>query len=74
MERLDTTSATYDTEITAKKTKLMTNNTDGINYDIIVRDHVQKLQTVNSFKYLRSVISLEGPRPEILSRIAQQQL
>ena len=72
MERLDKTSATYDTEITAKKTKLMTNNTDDINYDIIVRD--QKLQTVNSFKYLRSVVSLEGSRSEILSRIAQQQL
>ena len=31
----------------------------------------QKLQTVTSFKYLGSVITDEGSKPEILSRIAQ---
>ena len=31
----------------------------------------QKLETVTSFKYLGSVISNEGSKPEILSRIAQ---
>ena len=31
----------------------------------------QKLETVTSFKYLGSVISDEGSKPEILSRIAQ---
>ena len=31
----------------------------------------QKLETVTSFKYLGSVITDEGPKPEILSRIAQ---
>ena len=31
----------------------------------------QKIETVTSFKYLGSVITDEGSKPEILSRIAQ---
>ena len=56
-------------EISAEKTKLMTNNTSGINTKIKVNG--QKLETVTGFKYLGSVISNEGSKPEILSRIAQ---
>ena len=56
-------------EISAEKTKLMTNNTSGINTEIKVNG--QKLETVTSFKYLGSVISDKGSKPEILSRIAQ---
>ena len=56
-------------EISAEKTKLMTNNTSGINTEIKVNR--QKLETVTSFKYLGSVITDEGSKPEILSRIAQ---
>ena len=56
-------------EISAEKTKLMTNNTSGINTEIKVNG--QKLETVTSFKYLGSVITDEGSKPEILSRIAQ---
>ena len=48
---------------------LITNNTSGINREIKVNG--QKLETVISFKYLGSVITDEGPNPEILSRIAQ---
>ena len=40
-------------EISAEKTKLMTNNTCGINTNIEVNG--QKLETVTSFKYLGSV-------------------
>ena len=47
----------------------MTNNTSGINTEIKV--HEQRLDTVTSFKYLGSVITDEGSKPEILSRIAQ---
>ena len=47
----------------------MTNNTSGINTDINI--NVQKLETVTSFKYLGSVITDEGSKLEILSRIAQ---
>ena len=56
-------------EISAEKTKLMTNNTRGINTEIKVNE--QELETVASFKYLGSVITDEGCNFEILSRIAQ---
>ena len=68
VERLDKASTTYDIGISAEKTKLMTNNTSGINTEIKVNG--QKLETVTSFKYLGSVITDEGSKPEILSRIA----
>ena len=47
----------------------MTNNTSGINTEIKVNG--QKFEMVTSFKYLGSVITDEGSKPEILSRIAQ---
>ena len=53
----------------AEKTKLMTNNTSGINTEI--KENGQKLEAVTSFKYLGSVTTDEGSKPEILSRIAQ---
>ena len=56
-------------EISAEKTKLMTNNTRGINTEIKVNE--QELEIVASFKYLGSVITVEGSKPEIPSRIAQ---
>ena len=56
-------------EISAEKTKLMTNNIKGISLD--VRIGGQKLETVQSFKYLGSVVTDEGSKQEILSRIAQ---
>ena len=55
--------------ISAEKTKLMTNNTDGTNTEIKVNG--QKLEAVTSLKYLGSVITDEGSKPEIHSRIAQ---
>ena len=69
VERLDKASTAYGMKISAEKTKLMTNNTSGINTEIKVNG--QKLETVTSFKYLGSVIIDEGSKPEILSRIAQ---
>ena len=56
-------------EISAEKTKMMTNNTSGIKTEIKING--EKLETVTSFKYLGSVITDEGSKPEILSRIAQ---
>ena len=55
--------------ISAEKTKLMTNNTSGINTKIKVNG--QKFETVTSFKDLGSDITDEGYKSEILSRIAQ---
>ena len=69
VERLGKASTAYGMEISAEKTKLMTNNTSGINTKFKVNG--QKLETVTSFKYLGSVITDEGSKPEMLSRIAQ---
>ena len=52
-ERLDKASTTYGMEISAEKTKLITNNTSGITMEIKVKG--QKLETVTGFKYLGSV-------------------
>ena len=68
VERLDKASTAYGMEMSAEKTKLMTNNTSGINTEIKVNG--QQLETVKSFKYLGSVITNEGSKPEIPSRIA----
>ena len=68
-ERLDKASTAYGTEISAKKPKLLTSNTSGINTEIKIDG--QKLDTVTSFKYLGSFITDESSKPEILSRIEQ---
>ena len=59
VECLDKASTAYSMEISAKKTKSMTNNTSGINTEIKVNG--QKLETVTSFKYLGSVKLLRIP-------------
>ena len=47
VERLDKASTAYSMEISAQRTKLMTNNTTGIDKEIKI--NVQKLETVTSF-------------------------
>ena len=69
VEHLDKVSTVYGMEISAEKTKLMTNSTSGINTEIKVNG--QRLKTVTSFKYLGSLTTDQGSKPEILSRIAQ---
>ena len=69
VERLDKASTACGMEISAQNTKLMTNNTSGINAEIKVNG--QNLETVTSFKYLGSVITNEGSKPKILSMITQ---
>ena len=56
-------------QINAEKTQLMTNNTNGISTDITIDN--KKLETVRSFIYLGALVSDEGSKPEVLSRIAQ---
>ena len=56
-------------EISPAKTKLMTNNTSGIKTEIKVNG--QKLETVTSFKYVGSVTTDEGSKPEVHSRTAK---
>ena len=48
-------------EVSVEKTKLMTNNTSGINTEIKVNG--QKLETLTSFKYLGSVVPDPGSEP-----------
>ena len=69
VERLDKASTAYGVEISAGKTKLMTNNTSGINKGIKVSG--LKLERVTHLKYLGSVITDEDSKPEKHSRIAQ---
>ena len=70
VDRLDKTSAVFAMEIiSAEKTKLMTNNANGISIDI--RINGEKLDEVDSFKYLGAVVTDQGSKPEVLSRIAQ---
>ena len=63
VEHLDKASTACGMEISAEKTKLMTNNTSGINTEIKMNG--LRLETVTSFKYLSSVVTNEGSKPEI---------
>ena len=56
-------------EISAEKTKLLTNSANGIQREMKVKG--QKLGTVTNFKYLGAVVLDDGSKPEVLSRIAQ---
>ena len=69
MKSLDETSSRFDMEISAEKTKMMTNSGKQISTKIKVRG--QELETVGEFKYLGSIIMEEGSRAEILSRASQ---
>ena len=69
VESLDKTCTRYKMEISAEKTKLMTNSANGIQREIKVKG--QKLGTVTNFKCLGAVVSDDGSKPEVLSRIAQ---
>ncbi|XP_076445456.1 uncharacterized protein LOC143283171 [Babylonia areolata] len=68
VHKLDKTSSAYGMEISAEKTKVMTNS-----QDVTSNLHVngEKLEEVSSFKYLGAIVSDEGSKPEVLSRIAQ---
>ena len=69
VEIIDKTCTRYKMEISAEKVKLMANSANGIQKEIKVKG--QKLITVTSFKYLGAIVSDEGSKPEVLSRIAQ---
>ena len=69
VDRLDTTTTRYKMEIGPDKTKVMTNNLYGFQREIKIKG--QRLEEVDNFKYIGAIISNEGSKPEILSRIAQ---
>ena len=65
VESLDKACTRYKMEISAEKT----NSATGIQSEIKVKG--QRLGTVTSFKSLGAVVSDDGSKPEVLSRIAQ---
>ena len=67
--RLDKISAAFCMEITAEKTKLINNNPNGNNIDI--RINGEKFDEVDSIKYLGAVVTDQGFKPEVTSRIVQ---
>ena len=68
VECLDKASTAYGMEITAEKTKLVTNNTSGINTEIKVNG--RKLEAVTSFKDLSSVKTDGSSKPRIAQTTA----
>ena len=69
VDHLDKTSSAFGMEMSAEKSKLMSNNRYGISIDIRVDG--EKLNEVNKFKYMGAVIISQGSTPELLFRIAQ---
>ena len=55
VNHLEEASTAYGMQISAEKTQLMTNNTNGISTDITIDN--KKLETVHSFKYLGAISS-----------------
>ena len=71
VERLEKTSTQYGMEISTEKTKLMTNNTQGISTEVKVNG--RRLETVTSFRYLGSIITDEGSNRRYLPGLHRQQ-
>ena len=69
VDRLDRTTKRYKMEIGPDKTKVMANDPNGFQREIKIKG--QRLEEVEKVKYLGAIISNEGSKPEILSRIAQ---
>ena len=67
LKHLANTSLSCGTLINASKTKVMSNTTNGLINKITING--QTLEEVESFKYLRSILSDEVSRPELLTRI-----
>ena len=69
VNHIEEASKAYGMQISTEKTQVMTSNTNGISTDITTDN--KKLETDRSFKYIGAIVSDEGPKPEVLSRIAQ---
>ena len=67
--RLDRTTTRYKMEIGPDTIKVMTSNPNVFQREIKIKG--QRLEEMENFKYLGAIISNQGSKPEILSRIAQ---
>ena len=70
--KVDTASTAYDMEISPEKTNIMSNNANGLTKTIKVKGY--SLETVTNFKYLGAIVTDEGTKREVLTRIAQATL
>ena len=52
-----------------KKTKLVSNKTDGFTQNIMGKDY--NIETVTNFKYIGAIVTDEGSKREVLATIAQ---
>ena len=66
--RLDRTTLRYKMEIGPDKTKVITNNPNGFQREIKIKE--QRLEEVENFKYLRAIICNEGSKPRIAQTTA----
>ena len=72
VQRLNTSCSSFGMEISAEKTKIMTNtHANGLRNDIVINGST--LQHVNQFIYLGAIVTDNGSRSEILSRMAKAQ-
>ena len=69
MNEIDSTSITNGMEINTNKTQIMTNCEGHFNNSISL--HGELIESVDTFKYLGSILDDNGSTKEILSRIAQ---
>ena len=67
VDRLDTTTTRYKMEIGLDRTKVIINHPNGFQKDIKIKG--QKLEAVDNFKCLESIISNEESKPEIIFRV-----
>lgn len=69
-DKLHNSSKSFGMQISAEKTKIMTNNSNGIHVEIKIDN--DKLKSVSKFKYLGThEVTDEGSKPDIPSRISQ---
>ena len=69
VKKVETASAAYGMEISPDKTKIMSNKANGLTKTIKVKGY--NLETVTNFKYLGAIVTDEGTKREVLTRITQ---
>ena len=68
VKKVETASTAYGMEISPEKTKIMSNNANGLTKTIKVKGY--NLETVTNFTYLGAIVTDEGTKREVLTRIA----
>ena len=69
VKTVETASTAYGMEISPEKTKIMSNKAEGLTKTIKVKSY--NLETVTNFKYVGAIVTDEGTKREVLTRLAQ---